>query len=249
MEGLRKLLRNMISIKQLKLDSQLDIFNTAADVATEAMQHILSIAQDAITNRGVFKLVLAGGTTPLATYKLLAQTDAEWDKWHIYYGDERCLPVNDSDRNSQAIEQAWLNLISIPEENIHTIPAEVGAETAAVLYESRISDSLPFDLIILGMGEDGHTASLFPGHLHPDERLVVPVYNAPKPPEDRVSLSYSALASTRNLLMLITGEGKSEAMEKWMKNQPLPINQINTRSIKVLLDKTAMPKSINQETR
>jgi 6-phosphogluconolactonase len=217
------------------------VFGDSAAVAREAAERILDAAQRAITARGIFHLVLAGGTTPTLAYRLLGQSgigaDADWSRWQIWYGDERCLPVDDPERNSVMAERVWLQDSPIPRANIHPIPAEQGAEGAAAAYAELIAPVLPFDLVLLGMGEDGHTASLFPCHRHDPAQTVHPVHNAPKPPPDRVSLSGSVLSGAREVLMLVTGAGKREALARWRAGEALPIASI--RATALLLDKAA----------
>ncbi|TNF98511.1 MAG: 6-phosphogluconolactonase, partial [Gammaproteobacteria bacterium] len=158
-------------------------------VAKETAKRIISIADDAIQRRGKFHLVLSGGNTPRQTYKQLSNTNADWQHWYIYFGDERCLPANNKERNSVMAKQAWLDHVAIPPDQIYEIPAELGAEEAATVYAGIIEPAMPFDLVLLGMGEDGHTASLFPGQKHDPDELVHAIHQAPKPPPDRLSLS------------------------------------------------------------
>ncbi len=216
------------------------LLDNAEAVAYEACQKILTSAQQAIDKKGFFSLVLAGGSTPKQTYRLLAKTDSDWAHWQIYYGDERCLPENDADRNSVMAAQAWLDPVQMSSNQIHPIPAHLGAKTAAHRYTNIIKKALPFDMVLLGMGEDGHTASLFPGHSHSQDELVHAVFNAPKPPPDRVSLSVTALSNTHELLFIITGASKREAVTAWRHGDNLPIAQIQPkRGATVLIDKTA----------
>ncbi len=215
-------------------------FDSAEEVAQAACQYILKIAREAITLHGQFRLVLAGGTTPERTYRLLASAQADWSHWHLYFGDERCLPPTDSARNSRVAEQAWTGQVDIPPSQIHPIPAELGPEQGAANYGQLISNVLPFDLVLLGMGEDGHTASLFPGHRHPPGSVAVAVHNAPKPPPERVSLSATTLGNCRHLLYLITGASKRQAVTAWQKGESLPISQIQPMgSAEVLTDAAA----------
>jgi len=215
-------------------------FADSEAVAAEGVRRILEAARRAIRQRGEFRIVLAGGGTPQKTYRLLAQRDADWKSWHIYLGDERCLPPDDAERNSVMISRAWLERGQIPAGQIHWIPAERGAETAAAAYETVIAAALPFDLVLLGMGEDGHTASLFPGHTHDPQRLVVPVFGAPKPPPERVSLNYGALAQCRSALLMVTGAAKREALQAWHRGAAVPVGGLRCASgIDVLLDDAA----------
>ncbi len=228
-------------------------------VAQQACAEVMAAAQAAIRERGVFRLVMAGGSTPQRAYALLAQTPQDWDKWELYWGDERCLPVDDAERNSQ---------MGLPTVKRYPIPAELGAEAAAAAYAQTIADKVPFDLVMLGMGEDGHTASLFPkkiplsppfskgearstpspvppfekgglGGIFFEKGLAVAVHNAPKPPPDRVSLTVAALQHCRQQLVLVTGAGKAEALAQWRNGVALPIAQAVRADACVLVDEAA----------
>jgi len=215
---------------------------TAEDVAQNAVQKILFMAQQAISHQGQFKMVLAGGTTPKRIYELLAQQDQQWEKWHLFIGDERCLEKNDPERNSVMIQQSWLEQVNFPGANFHPIAAEHGPEQAAVEYADSIRPFLPFDLTLLGIGEDGHTASLFPGQLHNENELTHAVFNAPKAPSERVSLSKKALADSDKVIILVTGAGKKSAVQQWQRGEALPVAQIRAiNGVDVLIDRDAMP--------
>jgi len=209
-------------------------------VAAQAARRILQAASRAITERGLFRIVLAGGRTPQAAYRLLVDADTDWSRWEFYFGDERCLPVDDAERNSLMAARALLDSVAVPAAHVHPIPAERGAEAAATEYQRVVRAALPFDLVLLGMGEDGHTASLFPGQQHPADQLVHAVHDAPKPPPDRVSLSASALSEAREALILVTGAGKRAAILGWRAGERLPIAAIGgPAQVDVLLDKEA----------
>lgn len=209
-------------------------------VAARACEKIKAAAEKAIQQRGVFRIVMAGGSTPERTYRLLAKNNCDWQHWQIFFGDERCLPADHLERNSVMVKQALISQVSIAEEQVYVIPAERGAEQAAEDYERMLKKVLPFDLVLLGMGEDGHTASLFPGHKHPDNKWVVPVFNAPKPPPERVSLTTQALAQSRQLLFLVTGEGKSQAVKQWRHGVDLPVRHITSLGeAEILIDQAA----------
>jgi 6-phosphogluconolactonase len=203
-----------------------ELFESADQVAAETAARILRSARRAIDDRGRFVLVLAGGRTPLAAYNLLVGRSADWERWHIFLGDERCLPAADPDRNSVAVRRSLLDRVPIPPPNWHPIAAERGAEDAAALYEQEVGAALPLDLVLLGMGEDGHTASLFPGHEMPADRLVVPVHGAPKPPPDRVSMTARALTAASELLILVTGASKREGLRAWRAGEDLPVARV-----------------------
>lgn len=213
---------------------------TADQVALAAYEQILKSAEQAIADHGTFKLVLAGGSTPEKVYRLLAHADADWSKWYIYYGDERCLPADHADRNSLMATSAFLEKVAIPNVQIFTIPAELGPEPAAKKYQQIVASALPFDMVLLGMGEDGHTASLFPGHQYQEKELAHAVYNSPKPPPERVSISAKALSNTQQLIFLITGANKQEAVKNWRSGQDLPVATIVPENpIDIYIDKDA----------
>ena len=221
-------------------NSRWHILETAGQVALAACQQILESAEHAIAEHGTFKLVLAGGSTPEKVYRLLAQADADWSKWFIYYGDERCLPTDHADRNSLMATQAFLEKVAIPDSQIFSIPAELGPEQAAKKYQQIVANALPFDMVLLGLGEDGHTASLFPGHQHREDELAHAVYNSPKPPPERVSISAKALSNTEQLIFLITGANKQEAVNNWRSGLDLPVAKIEPGNpIDIYIDRDA----------
>ncbi len=215
-------------------------FPDADAVAGEAVARILDASQRAIDERGRFSIVLAGGTTPERVYRRLRDCDADWSRWRVWFGDERCLPVDHPERNSVMAARAWLDHVPVPSTQIFPIPAELGPRRAAEIYEPLVEAEVPFDLVLLGIGEDGHTASLFPGHEHPGDRYVVPVFDAPKPPPERVSLNLPALCDTRALYVLVTGASKRDAVHRWRDGADLPVARLTCAAgVDVLLDAAA----------
>ena len=220
------------------------ILNTPAGVAAAAVECLLTAAQAAIAARGHFRVVLAGGRTPELAYRLLAEEKADWARWELYLGDERCLPEDHAERNSRLIERAWLSRIPPDLARVHFIPAERGPVAGAAGYAPRVVAVVPFDLVLLGVGEDGHTASLFPGQPLDPEAWVVPVWDAPKPPPERVSMGLRALRSTRRLLVLATGMDKRVALGRWRAAEDLPIARVcQGMPVSVLVDVDADPTS------
>lgn len=200
-------------------------FSSTSSLETQAAKAIELASQQALQQRGSFHLVLAGGNTPHQVYKLLRNITTDWNQWHIYFGDERCLPLGHPERNSQMAELAWLNFVSIPAAQIHIIPAELGAMIAANIYANILAALPQFDLVLLGLGEDGHTASLFPNHnwgSDPAASATLAVSNAPKPPPQRVSLSAQRLSQTRQLIFLVTGNAKKQAVINWHNEKNIP---------------------------
>lgn len=194
----------------------------AEQLARRARERISAAAAEAIDTRGRFALVLAGGSTPRRCYELLRDTPQHWSAWHIYFGDERCLAPDHPQRNSRLAADALLDHVPVPAAQVHLIAAERGAEAAAQDYRRCVAEALPFDLVLLGVGEDGHTASLFPGQTAPAGASVYAVHDAPKPPPQRVTLAATTLGRCRQLLFLVSGAGKRGALRQWRAAVPLP---------------------------
>lgn len=213
------------------------ISQPADQIAQSVCERILTLATQAIAQRGQFKFVLAGGKTPEKVYSLLAKSDAQWSKWFIYHGDERVLPLDHADRNSLMAANAWLHHVAIPASQIFDIPTELGTKESAIMYREIIKNAMPFDLVLLGMGEDGHIASLFPERLHDETALVHEIYHSPKAPSERVTLSTKALSNTQTLLFLITGKNKKEAYSRWQAGEKLPVATVSSiETLDVYLD-------------
>ena len=221
-------------------NSRWHVLPSSEEVAVAVYEKILKAAEQAIAEHGSFKIVLAGGSTPEKVYRLLAKASSDWSKWFIYHGDERCLPVDHADRNSLMVIQSLLQSVAIPDSQVFNIPAELGPELGAKAYADVVAEALPFDMVLLGMGEDGHTASLFPGHVHDVEQLTHAVYNSPKPPPERVSISAKALSDTKELIYIITGANKQEAVKAWRAGDDLPVANITPQnSVDIYIDADA----------
>lgn len=197
----------------------------------EALRHgvcdaIVKSANEAIAKRGRFSIVLAGGNTPRAVYRLLRDLPMDWTKWHIYHGDERCLPPSHEDRNSLMVRQVLSDHINIPENQIHDIPAELGPVAGAKAYAETLQGAPTFDLVLLGLGEDGHTASLFPNHVVDNSANAVPVFSSPKPPSERITISQNRLNNTHEVIFIVTGEGKQTAVNHWRNGVKIPATLI-----------------------
>lgn len=197
-------------------------FNQASEQVAEFLAQKI---EHYLNNNGVCHVILPGGNTPVASLRMLAEKPLAWEKVHWYLGDERCLPQGDSERNDLMLENTlWSKM---EKTHIHRIAAELGAEEAAAQYRNEIKDIEEFDIAYLGMGEDGHTASLFPDHeALQDNRPVIPVYHSPKPPSDRVSLSLATLANTKTKVVLVSGQSKAAVIHQIKAGEALPINSI-----------------------
>ncbi len=204
-------------------------FDSIAALRHAVCDTIMQSAQAAIAANGQFSIVLAGGNTPRAIYRLLRDMPTDWSKWHIYINDDRCLPVEDEERNSLMVEQVWLSHVEVPKHQIHNIPAELGPVEGAKAYAKTLENVGTFDLVLFGLGEDGHTASLFPGHVVDNSADAVPVFNSPKPPAERVTMSQNRLNNTNAAMFLVTGEGKQEAVDNWRKGVAIPASLISPK--------------------
>ena len=214
--------------------------NTAA-LATGVAQRVADLAAQVIGSRGEFRLALAGGETPRRCYEQLRHLPVNWARVQVFFGDERCLPRGDKQRNDTMAYATLLDHVAIPPENIHTIAAEYGAYDAARNYSVLLSAYAPLDLVLLGLGEDGHTASLFPGN--PATELydaAVAVSGAPKPPPQRVSLGLPALQLARHRIFLVTGAGKRAALRAIMDGASLPAARVGPSEWHI--DRAAMPE-------
>lgn len=214
-----------------------------ADWLLQALEFIEAAEAEAVAERGVFHVVLAGGGTPKRLYRALTGQKHDWSRWQVWYGDERCLPAGDPERNSTMAETTWLQPVALPKANHHPIPAELSAQAAAEAYARQLEPVDAFDLVLLGLGEDGHTASLFPGHdlgQGDGAPATLAVSNAPKPPSDRVSLSAARLSAARHVLFLVQGAGKRDAVARWRRGEAIPAVAVSAaEGVDVLLDQPA----------
>ncbi|ATX81294.1 6-phosphogluconolactonase [Mariprofundus ferrinatatus] len=198
-------------------------------LAEDAARYIAERIRKVIAKKGSCHLSLAGGGTPKTTYELLRQQPIDWSRLHIWFGDERCLPVGDSERNDTMVRLALLNHIPLPDNHVHPIPAERGATAAAAAYTKELSDIAGLDIILLGMGEDGHTASLFPENVALElSEAAVPVFDAPKPPAERVSLSLNFIRRAEERIILLSGAGKREILSRIIGGERFPASEVGT---------------------
>ena len=205
------------------------IFDNPQAVAAAAAERIVELAHQAIAERKRFSLALSGGKTPEGVYRILAErfaTTLNWNQVHLWWGDERCVPWTDPNSNARMVSESLLKSIPIPPQNVHRVPTDLPPDQAASKYGSelrRFDPITPLDLTLLGMGADGHTASLFPGSpaLTEDTRWVVSA-KAPSgaPVENRVTFTYPLLATSRHTLVLVTGSEKREVLRSVLEGNP-----------------------------
>lgn len=211
-----------MNLKQIKWQS----FKSQASLNQAALEKIIALAEPSIKTRGQFHIVLAGGSTPKKVYTMLKNIKTDWHKWQIYFGDERCLDSDHKDRNSTMAFEAWLNHIDIPMQNIHAIPAELGPVEGAHLYNQTLSQVDDFDLVLLGLGEDAHTASLFPGRSWDNNLDALAIFDAPKPPPLRISMSPARLSRSKSILFLVSGKEKQTAINQWKAGDLIPASTV-----------------------
>jgi len=216
------------------------IYDDLDELSLAVAQRIAAAAAQAITARGIFHLVLAGGETPRRCYEKLRSLAIDWTHVQLYIGDERCLPKGDAQRNDSMIRATLLEHIFIPQDNVHFIPSELGALAAAATYAAMLEQVATLDMVLLGMGEDGHTASLFPGNPATESTaLAVPVFNSPKPPPERVSFGMDTLSKSRQKLFLVAGAGKRNALEQMSRGVLLPAARV--KNAEWHIDRAALP--------
>jgi 6-phosphogluconolactonase len=223
-----------------KHNHQYEVFPDKTALAQAACNHFIALANQALDERNVFSVALAGGSTPRAMYSLLSEKYAaqiDWTRVHIFWGDERCVPPDHKDSNYRMTRESLLDHVPIPADNVHRMQAELSSEEAAAAYEvslqsffdmtaSKSKDSTPsaFDLLLLGIGTDGHTASLFPGTpaMEENRRWVVPVPHTEPPPPliTRISLTLPAINAARQVTFLASGSGKATILNEVLSTKP-----------------------------
>ncbi|MFZ4597137.1 MAG: 6-phosphogluconolactonase [Terrimicrobiaceae bacterium] len=184
----------------------------------DAVALIRKDAEAAISERGIFRIALSGGNTPRPVYRALAASGADWSKWEFTFGDERCVPPDSDQSNYRMAKESLFDAAGVPAANILRMRGEDDPETAAAAYEADLrarSDEYRHDLILLGMGDDGHTASLFPGTeaLQICTRLVVANY-VPKFSTHRLTFTYPLLNVARHVCFLVSSAGKEDVLEE-----------------------------------
>lgn len=226
---------------------ELVVLPTPAALADESARRFADLARAAIQQHGRFSVALSGGSTPRAMHQRLAQPplrDAiDWANVHIFWGDERFVAPDSEESSYRMARETLLDAVPIPAANIFPIPTIGGTPaSAANAYAETLAVQLGaetprFDLILLGIGPDGHTASLFPGHPEPSapsDQLAIPVENAPKPPPTRISFTYKIINAAEHVLFAITGADKAEALQAVLRGPrnvaQLPAQGVNPAS-------------------
>jgi 6-phosphogluconolactonase len=210
--------------------------DAAAEYAARRIAELLRAAKDA---RGQAHVALAGGSTPRAAYEELGPLVGDWDGVHLWFGDERCVPPDDEEANVRMVRES----LRAPRAIEHRILGELGPDEAAARYEEELGETV-LDVALLGLGPDGHTASLFPDNPALDARgVAVGVRGSPKPPPERVSLTLNKLNSARAIILLTSGAEKRPALERVLAgpDPATPASLLDRVKLEVIADEAALP--------
>jgi 6-phosphogluconolactonase len=236
------LLLNEIRVKKTvnqfinnKLNKIVRIFHTPVELAEEFAGELEQMINESVKSDKSFTISLSGGSTPEILFKLLSEKYAgsvDWKYVHFFWGDERCVPADSSESNFGMTKRTLLDKIDIPAGNIHRIIGEAEPENEAVRYSEEIilnteeRNGFPvFDLFILGLGEDGHTASIFPGHLeYLESDKICIVASHPVTRQKRISITGRVINNAERVVFLVTGNKKQIIVEKMFKKDPVSLN-------------------------
>jgi 6-phosphogluconolactonase len=225
-------------------------------VAERAAAHIQRALGDARQQRGVAHLALSGGTSPGRTYELLSRAPELLENVEIWFADERCVPPEDEESNYRLARETLLDRAGLAEQRVHRMEGELGPEEGARHYAALLREQGPgveepggvpaLDLIVLGIGPDGHVASLFPGASTldaPADVLCLGVSDSPKPPPERITLSMSVLRAARECLLVASGAGKADAVSAMLgeATRHVPASLLRRGRLTVIVDDAAAP--------
>ena len=237
-----------MSIENLKVnsfDERRDLIIPGDENATldVCIRHFIAAAREAIDERGKFTVALAGGSTPKALYEHISTAPyiekVDWQKTHLFWGDERSVPPEDNESNYKMAMEAGLKNLPIPKDQIHRMVAEEEIQKNAENYETLLKPHHPLDLVILGMGDDGHTASLFPQTegLKAEGKLVVANF-IPQKNTWRMTLTYEAINEAHNIAIYVIGAKKKHMIKEIFTSEEqfdrYPIQKIGTKDSKAL---------------
>lgn len=209
-----------------KADPRVHVFSAPQALGQAAAEFVVRLAAQAVAERGRFMVALSGGSLPkLVAPPLVAEplrSQVDWPAWHVFWADERCVPLDAPDSNYRGAREVLFDQVDIPAGQIYTLDDALDPTAAAAAYQATLAQvfqpaagQLPgFDMILLGMGEDGHTASLFPNHPLLDEtrRWVVPIFDSPKPPPERITLTLPIINHARHVAFIAAGAGKADVL-------------------------------------
>ncbi len=232
------------------LPPTLHVFDSPAALGIAAARDIAACAADAVAARGKFTVAISGGSLPKLVFPALLQLGIKtWGAWYVFWADERMVPHTHPDSNFAPARKILFDHVSIPPEQIFPVDTAMPAGAAAQRYQSIIETTVgtppQFDAILLGMGPDGHTASLFPRHalLAEKKAVVAPIFDSPKPPPERVTLTLPVLNRARRVFFIVTGAGKAAILPQIFApaDEPLPAAQVHPKntSVRWYLDSAA----------
>jgi len=202
-------------------------------IAKVLIKEICKLAFFSIKKNGVFRIVVPGGLSYKDVYIELSKLNLAWNKWHFYITDERVLPKNHKNRNDTMLNKLLFESIDIPSRNINFFDFSKGIKHSIRQYHTKIGKIYNFDLVLLGVGSDGHVASLFPGCEHQGNKEVIIEKLAPKLPKIRVSLSLSRLNKSMNIFKLIVGKEKKVIIKALKSNKDIPANNVSSKNEKI----------------
>ena len=219
-------------------------------LADELAGRFEMLAREAIEDRGRFVVALTGGSIAANLYPRLVSARVDWPRVEVFFGDERAVPPTDPESNYRVAGAVWLSRVPIRADAVHRMQGEAAdLEAAARKYEAELLQALGeppvLDLVILGVGPDGHVCSLFPGHalLDDDQRWVASLDDAPKPPPHRITLTLSTLLAARTILVVASGEAKAEVVASALHDNaselPVAIVAHEADEVTFLLDRAA----------
>jgi 6-phosphogluconolactonase len=224
------------------MQANLHILSTPQALGEAAAEYVARVSTQAIAARGRFTVALSGGSLPkLLCPPLVAESrraQIDWSKWHVFWADERCVPLTDTESNYRLARKYLFDHVDLPPSQIYPLDDSLDPTHAAADYQTRLAQVFQkqqfprFDLILLGVGEDGHTASLFPDHplLREKTRWVMPIFNSPKPPPERITLTLPVINNARQVAFLAAGSGKvnvlSQIMGATSSAQKLPAQMV-----------------------
>ena len=230
----------------------LHIYASSDELRKTTNDMILVEERKAVSDHGFFSIGLSGGSlVKIVSEGLRDRSDVQWDKWRVFFCDERHVSFDDQDSTYAVYKRELFDRVGLKPDNVFAINPSVTLDEAAKDYIEKIrrvypGDDVPsFDLLLLGMGPDGHTCSLFPGHpaLDVTSRLIVPVNDSPKPPPCRITMTYPVLNNANNVFVVSTGASKVDAVKRCLEPEegvkPLPAGRVRSKELHWIMDEAA----------
>ncbi|CAM6049478.1 unnamed protein product [Sphagnum compactum] len=238
----------MASFGKLDKDLHLQVYENVEELSDSLAEHVAQLSASAVKDRGAFTVVLSGGSLIKTLGKLCEPPylhTVDWGNWHVFWVDERVVKKDHPDSNYKLAYDGFLSKVPIPSEKVYAINDTLSAQGAAEDYEFGLkqlvktgilatadtNDYPRFDLLLMGMGPDGHCASLFPNHplVHVKEKWVASITDSPKPPPERITFTLPVIQAAANIFFVANGEGKAEMVAK-VFGEELPFGQLPSQS-------------------